>query len=174
MNIAELKEKHPDLVALIAAEVSAASSVNVSELSASITQKDEIIASLTKENDSLKKSVIESEKEKLQASISAANILASSIFENTFSASSIPEHFKAKVEKQVAASAFISAEGVLDSDSYTSAVKEEITDWESSFSGSSVAGVGSSDNRTAGEDGGLGDEASSSDDAYADELMKLV
>ena len=171
MNILELKANHPDLVAAIAAEVSAASAKTISDISATVVEKDNIIASLTEENSSLKKAVQENEKARLQASIAASVVLANSIFDSAFAASAIPENFKAKVEKQISAESFMTEEGALDADKYKSAVEAEIAEWEGSFSGTSVAGVGSS--ASGNEDKGPGDNDSEAD-AYADELLKLM
>ena len=170
MNILELKANHPELVAELTAEVSAASANKIGDLSATIAAKDAAIAALTEENSSLKKSVQEIEKEKLQASIAASVVLAHSIFDSVFAASSVPENFKAKVEKQISAESFMTEEGALDSEKYKAAVETEIAEWEGSFSGSSIAGVGSSGHGNATEEASNDSEA----DAYADELLKLV
>lgn len=174
MNLNELKANHPDLVAMIVNEVSAASSATIADLTAKVSNSDTIVASLKEENANLKKTVSDMEKANIQKSVEASKALAASKFEAAFAASSIPEKFKGKVEKQVSATSFIDAEGSLDCAGYEKAVSDEISEWESSFEGTAVAGVGAADAKDATDAKDSKTTPDSDVDATVKELLNLV
>lgn len=139
MNIAELKEKHPNLVAELNAEFSANSAKEVKDAiaevagikDAEISGLKEKVLALETENAEILASTISTKK-------SAANVKADSIFSAKISGANIPESFHGKVKKQVSAAAFISESGDLNEADYSAAVDQEISEWESSFSGKTI------------------------------------
>lgn len=113
MTKAELKEKHPDLYALIEAEARSGM-VESSQLAAS----EQEVAQL--KND---------QRDLIMANTDMSKTLAETIFDASFDGSSLPKALKPKFAKLVDHKDFVAENGVLDAEAYKNAVNSEIADW---------------------------------------------
>jgi ClpP class serine protease len=158
MTKAELKEKHPELFALIESE---AKSGMVDQ--AQLGSLEEEIAQLKNDHRDL-----------IMANTGMAKTLAETIFEASFDGSALPKSLKGKFAKLVDHKDFVAENGVLDADAYKKAVNSEIAEWvdAASFSSStdSIEGL-STDNSVEDIGGPAADD--SADDVVA-RMLKHV
>ncbi len=142
MDIAELKDKYPDLVKAIQEEVK-------TELSKEISKKDEMEKNITellvKLQESEKK-VLELEKKDMIRAEREIILKAETIWAQKLAASSLSENIHKKITKHVVSSDFVK-DGIFDVENFAKAVDAEIADWEKLIpSASPVIGSGFSKN----------------------------
>ena len=160
MNLQELKEKHPDLVAAIAGEVKA-------DMSAQFASDKEAIA---QEKESLRKTVLKLEKAEAIRQERDLKAEADNVWANALRDSDIPERLHVKVQKQVSYAKFVK-DGILDQASFTEAVKAEVEDWEARGATDTVMGVGFSSKDVVDSETKAEQKAAQEDDELADALF---
>ena len=160
MNLQELKEKHPDLVAALAGEVKA-------DMSAQFASDKEAIA---QEKESLRQTVLKLEKAEAIRHERDLKAEADNVWVNALRDSDIPERLHVKVQKQVSYAKFVK-DGILDQASFTEAVKAEVEDWEARGATDTVMGVGFSSKDVVDSETKAEQKAAQEDDAIADELF---
>lgn len=160
MNLQELKEKHPDLVAAIAGEVE-------TKMAAKFASDKEAIA---QEKESLRQTVLKLEKAEAIRQERDLKAEADNVWVNALRDSDIPERLHVKVQKQVSYTKFVK-DGILDQASFTEAVKAEVEDWEARGATDTVMGVGFSSKDVVDSETKAEQKAAQEDDAIADELF---
>ena len=157
MNLAELKEKHPDLYKEIVDGVK-------SEMEAAFSKEKKTleteISTLKGERDAFSQKA--EDQDKRLASLEKENALraereirsdADAIFSDQFSKTNIPERLFAKVRKMVSHETFV-AEGKFDKEGFAKAVSEELKDWtvdEPTFMGFSTVVDKNDPDKVSGE-----------------------
>jgi signal peptide peptidase SppA len=160
MNLQELKEKHPDLVAAIAGEVETKMATKFASDKEAIVQ----------EKESLRQTVLKLEKAEAIRQERDLKAEADNVWVNALRDSDIPERLHVKVQKQVSYTKFVK-DGILDQASFTEAVKAEVEDWEARGATDTVMGVGFSSKDVVDSETKAEQKAAQEDDALVDELF---
>lgn len=150
MDLKELKEKHPELVAQIEKETSAKAEASFQVQMDGVSKE---LKDLRTENKILNKKVELMEEKDIQAE-------ASAIWTSALTGSKIPARRHESIKKQVSIDDHMK-DGKFNTESFAAAVGAEVQDWEKDFSGTSstsVLGLGTASRTVTDSDVDLNDE----------------
>jgi len=171
MDLAELHEKHPDLVTALTEEVTTSVTDTLTvkfdaektDLEAKLTAKDSTIEAQESRLAGLeKKDTIRTENELINK--------ADSLWTNKLSESAVPESMFEKCRNMVKHSKFVK-DDVLDITAFSEAIDTEIKDWESKMPAPSVLGFGKTSKTETTNESGPSDEE---DTKLAEDMASLV
>jgi uncharacterized protein YdaT len=148
MNLEELREKYPDLVAQLSEEVKATLNKEFDKEREQFTAEKTALEQKNADNekrlaDLEKKDALREERERENQ--------ADKIWNDKLADSDIDDHLHEKVKRMVSFKKFVK-DDVLDVEAFSAAIDEEIKDWEGKLSNQSVSGMGSVERR-ADEEG---------------------
>jgi len=124
MNVVELREKYPDLVAEIESGV-----------------ETKMSAVFEKDKEAMNEKLLRLEKAEMIRREKEIALEAESVWTRALSSSDVPERLHEKVMVQVSHNKFVK-DGLLDRGAFAEAVQAEVADWESRVPKTSVMGVG--------------------------------
>jgi hypothetical protein len=172
MNLAELKESHPELVAQLSDEVTTQVTADLKEKFAS--EKADLEAQIDDKNQKLEDQgnrILNLEKKETLRHENDIKEKANRIWKDKLASSDVAEHLYSKVKAMVSHSKFIE-DGILDVQKFEEAIDAEIDDWVKKGATSSVLGSGFSEKKPADED--LDKKLAESDDATVKDMAALA
>ena len=169
MDLAKLREDHPELVSQLTEEVTANLTEKFDSEKADLQSK---LDQKTQESSDQGDRILSLEKNEVIRTENEMKARAKSIWMQKLSASDVSEHLHDKCRNQVSYSKFV-AEGILDVEKFGEAIDAEIKDWEDRGATTTVMGSGFSE-KTIDSDVKKAEKLAEEDDATVKDLASLA